>query len=280
MQNIEVSGIQTPIRSCAPTGHENDTKAVVFIHGNPGSGEDWQTFLPQVGLFARVIAPDMPGYGEADRPREFDYTIEGFARHLALMLEELGANEVHLVVHDIGSFWGLQFANDHPERVASMTMFNFGAAPGYRWHKYAVIYRTPILGELFQICATRWMFHVLLNLDNPKPLPAVFIDRMFKHSDWGMSRGMLKFYRATPDLGERSIHLVSILKKRNIPVLVLWGEGDKYLSASYAAKQDEYFDSEVHILPNCGHWPMIDEPEKVTKLLIPFLKKQCDAALF
>jgi pimeloyl-ACP methyl ester carboxylesterase len=271
---VVVAGVEMPIRSSAPNGRTGDSEAVVFVHGNPGSGEDWATFIPQVGEFSRVIAPDMPGYGNADRPKDFDYTIEGYARHLALVLEQLDIDKAHLVLHDFGGSWGLQFANDHPERVASMTMFNIGATPGYRWHKYALIYRIPILGELFQLFATRWAFRTLLNLDNPKPFPVEFTDRMFDHSDWGMSRGMLKLYRATPDIGKKSVELVGILKERSIPALVLWGEGDKYLPVSYASKQKDFYDVEVHTLPGCGHWPMIDEPELVVELLIPFLQRQ------
>jgi pimeloyl-ACP methyl ester carboxylesterase len=55
---------------------------------------------------------------------------------------------------------------------------------------------------------------------------------------------------------------------------VLWGEGDAYLPSSYAQVQKDYFDAEVHMLPGCGHWPMIDEPETCRNLVLPFLQKQ------
>jgi hypothetical protein len=53
-------------------GPEGGDAAVVFVHGNPGSGRDWTTLLERVGEFARCVAPDMPGYGETDKPRDFD----------------------------------------------------------------------------------------------------------------------------------------------------------------------------------------------------------------
>ncbi len=52
-----------------------------------------------------VIAPDMPGYGKADRPESFDYTVEGYARHLTGILEQLGVKRAHLVLHDFGGPW-------------------------------------------------------------------------------------------------------------------------------------------------------------------------------
>jgi len=275
--NIVVAGIRSLIRTSAPPGKDNDSEAVVFVHGNPGSGEDWETFIPQLGEFVRTVAPDMPGYGKAERPRNFDYTVDGFAQHLNLMLEALGVQKVHLVLHDFGGCWGMTFASLYPEKVLSLTMVNVGVVPGYQWHAYARIWRTPILGELFQLLASRWAFRLLLNRDNPKPFPKEFTDRMFLDSDWGMSRGMLKLYRATSDMGALSVRCGELLKERNLPALILWGEGDKFLSSAYAEVQKDYFDAQVHTLPGCGHWPMIDDPAAITQLLVPFLRNQCSS---
>ena len=76
---------------------------------------------------------------------------------------------------------------------------------------------------------------------------------------------MLKLYRATPDLGAVSVRLAESLKDRNLPALVLWGDSDSYLPSTYADNQDDYFDAQVHSLAGCGHWPMIDDPGRVTR---------------
>jgi len=246
----------------------------VFVHGNPGSSEDWSVLLPRVGELVRAVAPDMPGYGKADRPRRFDYTVPGYARHLAKLLESLGVEKVHLVLHDFGGAWGLQLASDGPERIASLTLVNVGAMPGYRWHKFARIWRTPILGELFQLASTRRAFRSLLNADNPRPFPTEFTDRMFEDADWPMKRAVLQLYRATDDIGGLTVRLAESLRSRNLPALVLWGDGDAYLPVTYAETQKDYFDAQLHILPGCGHWPMIDEPERVRELVLPFLRAQ------
>ena len=54
----------------------------MFIHGNLGSSEDWRDLIAQVGVCGRTLAPDMPGYGKADKPKDFDYTVTGYARYL------------------------------------------------------------------------------------------------------------------------------------------------------------------------------------------------------
>ncbi len=277
-QAIHVDGVRSPVRSCAPEGQERAAEAVVFVHGNPGSSEDWNGLLPQVGAFARAIAPDMPGYGKADRPDGFDYTVAGYARHLGGLLDQLGATRVHFVLHDFGGPWGLQYAADHPDRVASLTLLNMGAMPGYRWHRFARIWRTPILGEIFQLTATRGAFGLLLNNDNPKPFPKEFVDRMYEDADWPMKKAVLKLYRATDDVGDLTARLAEQLKPHNLPALVIWGDGDAYLPVSYAEQQSQYFDARIHILPGCGHWPMIDDPEKVSELALPFLRERLGAA--
>lgn len=67
-----------------------------------------------MGAFARAIAPDMPGYGRADKPENFDYTVDGYARHLAGVLDAAEVQRAHLVLHDFGGAWGLQWAATHP----------------------------------------------------------------------------------------------------------------------------------------------------------------------
>jgi pimeloyl-ACP methyl ester carboxylesterase len=114
----------------------------------------------------------------------------------------------------------------------------------------------------------------LLNADNPKPFPKAFVDRMFEDADAGQKRAVLKLYRATPDPGGLSTQLAERLKPARLPALVIWGDGDKYLPVRYAALQKEYFDAQIHVLPGAGHWPMIDEPERVRDWVLPFLRAQ------
>jgi pimeloyl-ACP methyl ester carboxylesterase len=275
MREVRVQGVRSPVRQSGP---ESAREAVVFVHGNPGSGEDYAELLPSVGELARAVAPDMPGYGKADRPKGFDYTVEGYARHLDGVLSELGVERAHLVLHDFGGPWGLAWAAAHPERVASLTLLNVGVLPGYRWHKFARLWRTPIVGELFQLAATWSAFKLLTNADNPKPFPEAFLRRMFDDQDWPMKVAVLKLYRATPDLGGLTERLGAALRPLSLPTLVLWGEGDAYLPVKHAEEQKRYFDAEVHVIPNAGHWPMVDEPGLVRDHLVAFLKKRLGAA--
>jgi len=84
---------------------------------------------------------------------------------------------------------------------------------------------------------------------------------------------VLKLYRATDDPGSMSAGLIGLFAPRDVPALVIWGEHDAYLPASYAQRQREAFPSaEVRVLPASGHWPFADAPETVERLLVDFLR--------
>lgn len=271
ISEVVVDGVRSLVRSSGP---EAAREAIVFVHGNPGSSEDWLDLLPRAGDFARAVAIDMPGYGKADRPSPngFAYTVDGYARHLGGVIEQLGIERVHLVLHDFGGPWGLRWITDHPSLVASLVLINIGLVPGYRWHVIARIWRMPVIGELFQLINGPRSFRSGLNAGNPKPFPDAFIDRMLSDMDAGHKRAVRKLYRAT-DLDELSRRLAPQLKPLELPALVLWGVDDDALPVRFAQVQKDYFRADVHELAGCGHWPMIDEPERVRELILPFLRK-------
>jgi pimeloyl-ACP methyl ester carboxylesterase len=254
-------------------GPDDREEAVVFVHGNPGPKEDWSDLLERVGEFARAVAPDMPGYGAADKPRDFRYTVEGYADHLAALLDQLGIRRAHLVMHDFGGPWGLAWAVRHEDAFASATEINTGALLDYKWHRYARIWRTPVLGELFMATATRGAFRLLLGRENPK-LPREQLDRLYEVArPWGSKRAVLKLYRATPESALAAP--AAALKALDRPALVVWGTEDPYLPREQAERQRESFPSaRIELLEGHAHWVFHEDPERVAELVVPFLREQ------
>jgi pimeloyl-ACP methyl ester carboxylesterase len=266
-----VDGLRTPILHA---GDPAADEAVVFVHGNPGSGEDWRALLVGVGAYARALAPDMPGFGRADKPPAgFDYTVEGYAHHLRALLDIHGVRRAHLVGHDFGGPWMLTWAAMQPHRVASVTLINSGVLLGYRWHALARIWRTPLLGELFQATTTRPAFRLLLKLGNPRGLPRDFVERMFDDYDAGTRRAVLRLYRATSHPDRAALALQQTLVPHRIPALVVWGRADPYIPPRQAELQRQTFDvKRVVMLERSGHWPFADDPDAVAAAVLPFLR--------
>jgi pimeloyl-ACP methyl ester carboxylesterase len=270
--SIVFGGVRSPFLARGP---EAAREAVVFVHGNPGPKEDWVGLIDRLPPGVRAFAPDMPGYGAADRPRDFEYTVDGYARHLGGLLEAAAIERAHLVMHDFGGPWGLRWAVDHPQQTASVTLINTGVLLGYRWHKYARVWQTPGLGELFMAMASRSMLKRMLNSENPVPFPEEFIDRIHASSDRGNKRAVLKLYRATRKVAEAAQQLADALRPRDIPALVVFGGEDPYIPARMAEVQKQIFPrADVHVLDRCGHWPFIDDVERVAAVVVPFLTRQ------
>jgi pimeloyl-ACP methyl ester carboxylesterase len=269
---VVVDGVRSPVREA---GEEGAEEAVVFVHGNPGSWHDWADLLDRAGAFARAVAPDMPGFGSADKPESFDYTLAGYAAHLDGLLGRLGIRRAHLVLHDFGGPWGLTWAAANADRLASIVLIDTGVLIGYRWHYLARIWRTPGLGEAFLGTATFPAFKLIMRHGNPRGLPEEELRRMFDSMDRGTNRAILRLYRSTPP-GVLEGALPA-MRERDPPTLVVWGRHDPYLKVEQAELQRRAFPSaEVVVLDGSGHWPMLDDPEGVAAAVMPFLRRQLE----
>ncbi len=270
---VSVEGVRSPL---VETGPEAPEEAAVFVHGNPGSIHDWERLLAASGEHGRAIALDMPGFGEADKPRKFAYTIEGYSDYLAASLEQLGVTRAHLVLHDFGGPWGLHWAAHNPDRYGSATLINTGVLQDYRWHALARIWRLRGVGELFFAMTSRRGMEAALRRGQPRPLPEEAFELFYRaNKDRGTQRAILRLYRASPAtalgaLGPR-------LREARRPTLVIWGAHDPYIKVEQADKQRLTFpEAEVVILADSGHWPMWDAPEELEAAVVPFLARQLE----
>jgi pimeloyl-ACP methyl ester carboxylesterase len=272
---ITVKGVRSLVRTAGPP---DAGEAVVFIHGLPGSLRDWDGLQRDVGQWARTIAFDLPGYGQADKPATFGYTVRDFADHIDGLLTRLRVRRAHLVMHDLGGVWGLEWAIRQPERVDSVILIDTGYVPGYRWNLFAQVQRTPLVGELFQRLATRPLFAWIVQ-HAPRRIPQEFINVMWQHYDSGTRRAVMASYRSIPDLGRLTERYATVLRPLRLPALVLWGQHDVFLPAAYATKQPLMLPlARVVVLEGSGHWPFADNAARVTEEVRSFLQATAHAA--
>ena len=247
-----------------------DTARVLYVHGVPTNSDDFLPFLERTG----GLAPDLPGFGRSGKPGDFDYSIAGYSRFLEAFIEQAGIERFSLVVHDWGAV-GLALSSETLRRLERLVIMN--AVPlltGYRWHRMARTWRTPLLGELAMGFSSRWGFKRLSRgaLAGEGPAPEYLIDRVWDHFDHGTQRAILKLYRSAPSellaaSGERLAEIAC-------PALVLWGADDPYIPLSFAQSYGDALagPARVEALEDAGHWPWIDRPEvidAVTGFLAP-----------
>jgi pimeloyl-ACP methyl ester carboxylesterase len=257
----QIGGVEVLWREAPPRGTH---APVVYLHGVPGNSADWPPFLERTGGYA----PDLPGFGRSGKPAHFDYSIAGYGAWLRAYVERLGLERFSLVMHDWGGV-GLELAMAMPdriERLVAMDVVPF--LPGYRWHRVARLWRTPLIGELTMGVTFRRSLKKGSSewLAAEGPAPDAMIDEVWRHFDHGTQRAILKLYRSAPPatLAAAGEGLGEI----SAPALVIWGADDPYLPTSFAQELGDRLGgpAEVEVIEGARHWPWLDKPELVDRV--------------
>ena len=257
---LTVSGVRVFARRVG-----GDGPPAVYVHGNPTHSAQWLPFLERGGA---AIAVDLPGWGRSERPPRFDYTMDGLSGFLDRVLDELGIAERDLVVHDWGSL-ALIGAQRRPERVRRLVVINaVPLLPGYRWHWVARLWRRRGVGEALNRTTSRAGVALLLRQarGDRRPMPDDFVEMIWSCWERGAGEPILRLYRdADP---ERLAAAGRSLGRIRCPALVLWGARDRYLPARFADRYAEALgDAKAEILPGLGHWPWLEDPAVIDRVL-------------
>jgi pimeloyl-ACP methyl ester carboxylesterase len=265
-------GLRTRLLEAGPG--EGD-EAVVFLHGGPGSANDFDDLLPRTGEFARAVAFDYPGWGRAEKPGDYTYSPDAYALFTAAALNELGIRRAHLVLGDIGAVAALHWAVAHPDAFASLVAFGSGLLIDYRWHPLAQLHRPPILGPI-SARSGKLFFTPAMRLMEPK-MPKETLRYWRRDYDWGTRRAILRFWRA--EMAGNEQRLGPALRGLDRPALFIWGRRDRFVPAEQAQRQLRTFPSaQVEVFEESFHYPHLDSVERTRELVIPFLRRQLELA--
>lgn len=135
---------------------EGSGNPIVFLHGNPTSSYLWRNIIPFVSDRFRVVAPDLIGMGDSDKPN-VDYRLETHARFIEAFLDKLKLTNLVIVAHDWGSAIGMWYARRHSENVRAIALMEPIMPPHLPARDYAALggrsteifqaLQTPALGE-------------------------------------------------------------------------------------------------------------------------------------
>jgi pimeloyl-ACP methyl ester carboxylesterase len=239
----------------------------IFLHGIPDSSTVWNEVIAAVPPGYRCIAPDLPGFGRSAVPPAFAVTLDDMANFVDAFLTAIGISQpIHLVVHDIGGPYGLAWAVRNPDRVKSIAIMNTVFQSEYRWHRYGRICRTPVLGELLQALTSRSALARAMHRNSGERKPdRAHIDTTFNAFTSSVRRMVLQLYRGLdPEIFAHWDNQLRALSAR-VPSLVMWGDRDSYIGSTYA---ERFGAKRVVHLTTCGHWPMVEAPNVVSRHLL------------
>jgi pimeloyl-ACP methyl ester carboxylesterase len=262
-RSASLAGGANGASATAPGAGAREMAVPLYVHGVPDNSDLWLAFLARSG----GLAPDLPGFGRSGKPGSLRFTIEEYADFLESFLELVGVERVSMVVHDWGAV-GLAFAQRHPERIERLVVINaVPFLPGYRWHRMARIWRTPVLGELAMGTTNERTLGFLSKDSNatPGPMPQMWRKSVLDHFDQGTQRAILRLYRSSPpDVLEAAGEQLSEL---GVAALVVWGQRDPYIPARFGNAYADVLDAELLELANAGHWPWLDRPDVIDRVV-------------
>ena len=278
-QSVETDGVRLHVVD------EGSGDPVVMLHGNPTSSHLWRNFVsPLVAAGYRAVAPDQLGFGRSDKPSDPQvYSYERHIRQFAAVVDELGLDDVTLVMHDWGGPIALAWAVEHPDRVRRLVVLNtvgwpppVGRSPslGYR------VLASPFLGDVLVRGAHAVVRYALLRRLVTRPIPEP--DRagyLEAQPSWASRAGVLAAIRHSVEVvrggptRERLEQVGACLDRlADKPTLIVWGMRDPILKPPLLRRWRERFPhAEVHELEDAGHFLQEDAHERVVPLLVDWL---------
>ena len=240
----------------------SDGPVVVLVHGLGGRSEDWERLAPHLAKAGfRVYLPDLPGYGESDKPEDFSYSVKDEAAVVTGFFDALGLKQVDLGGWSMGGWIVQLVAAEHPERIRRLMLFD--SAGLYVKPDWDIKLFTPVSPAELE------KFDALL-MPHPPQLPEFLAKDILRTSHqhaWIILRALdsMMTGRDTTD---------TLLPTLKMPVLIVWGEVDRITPLSQGEKMHQLIpQSQFDVIPGCGHLAPNECASQIAPLEVSFLKK-------
>ena len=239
-----------------------DGPPVVLVHGLGGRSEDWQNLAPYLTKAGyRVYLPDLPGYGQSERPANFSYSVPDESAIVVSFLDALSLRQVDLGGWSMGGWIVQRVAGDHPDRVRRLMLFD--SAGIYEAPTWDTRLFTPVTAaELDQLD--------ILLMPHPPKVPgfvAQDILRVSQRNAWVIHRAlnsMLQGHDTTDDL----------LPHLKMPVLIVWGSEDRLTPLRHGEKIHQLVpQSQLDVIQGCGHLAPEQCTAEIGPKVVGFLKQ-------
>jgi pimeloyl-ACP methyl ester carboxylesterase len=241
-------------------GPENGP-AVVLIHGLGGRADDWTNLIPYLSSAGyRVYFPDLPGYGQSERPAGFSYSVTDQASIVVGFFDALGLKQVDLGGWSMGGWIVQRVAAEHPDRVRKLLLFDSaGLRDKPDWN--TALFTPSNAAEIAELDA--------LLMPNPPNVPGFIasdILRVSKENAWVIHRALDSMLtgRETTDL---------LLPELKMPVLIVWGAEDHITPLSQGEAIHKLIpQSQLEVFSGCGHLAPSQCAAQIGPKVIEFVK--------
>jgi pimeloyl-ACP methyl ester carboxylesterase len=258
------------------TGGEDTTgPPLLFVHGLSGLWQNWLLNLPAFMGAHRCIAPDLPGFGASEMPRD-EISIQGYARTLDRLCDRLGIESPIVVGNSMGGFAAAELALSFPTRVERLVLVS-AAGLSIEYQR-----RQPLLfgARLFTTVMARTGARASEPVVRRPRLRRLFLQGVVRYPErlsaplaWELVQGAEKpgFIGALEALMGYSFR--DRLADIEVPTLIVWGHNDLLVPVGDAERYERLIGPNARsvIFEDTGHVPMIERPNRFNELLARFI---------
>jgi pimeloyl-ACP methyl ester carboxylesterase len=251
----------------------------VLIHGMLNSSSHWQAVAGSLADRYTVIAPDLIGHGDSAAPRG-DYSLGAHAASIRDLLAAIGVERATIVGHSLGGGVAMQFFYQFPQRVERLVLISSGGLG----HEVSPMLRTAALPGMSTLLSLTINPRLLAGLwDAGRRLrerrisAGVYLQaiaRALRPLENAEARGaFLHTLRSVIDVhGQRVSATDRLYLLETIPTLIVWGERDNTIPIDHGRRTHAAIpNSSFSTLPAAAHFPHLEEPEWLSRLLGEFI---------
>ena len=274
-KSILLHGERIAYRQAGSTG-----PVVMLVHGMASGAGSWDRVLPLLGKRCQVIAPDLLGHGESDKPKVADYSLGAYASGVRDLLTALGHERATIVGHSLGGGIALQFAYQFPERCERLVLVSSG---GLGREVAAVLRAATVPGfeQILRLFSASWFTGA--GAGAAKLLRRVGLEpgtdakqswRSLRSLADGPTRAAFTAtVRSVIAAGGQRVSAVDRLYlAAAVPTLIVWGDSDRIIPVAHAeATHARIPGSRLEIVEGAGHYPHRDDPDRFAAALLDFI---------
>ncbi len=258
---------------------------LLLLHG---LGCDHTTWLPVIQALSRrytVIAPDLLGHGSSAKPRA-DYSVGGYANGMRDLLTVLGIETATVVGHSFGGGVAMQFAYQFPERTERLIL----VAPGGIGPEVSAGIRAitlPFFQQVMGIATLPGIRHLgkaalralagtgmspTRDLDEVADIYETFKDRHSRAAIRHVVRAVVDWRGQIVTMADRGY------LTEGMPMCVVWGSEDAVIPVKHAVIAGDIAPgARVEVIPNAGHFPHKDHPQRFVRIVSEFIRTTAPA---
>jgi haloalkane dehalogenase len=257
----------------------------VLMHGFPDNLRIYDDLIPYLTASGRrVIAFDFLGFGASEKPAGASYSFEQQLGDLSAVIQTLGLGNVVLVAHDSSGIAAVNFAVEHPYKIASLCILNsaYDNSSLNVWPEMIVLFADPALRALaLAVAQSPAQFGWLLDWQRQEFGKLMPLDQK-PHFEQFIGPLIVENFSTQPSSGPAFMQLGSqfydelkrnsarlpLVEALDLPVKVIWGEFDPYLGVAMGRERAAHFkNGSFHLVP-AGHWLQSDMPQRVAELML------------